>query len=525
MNHESLQPAILQLAYERTLSGALVHIVGSLSLQRDVALARIWMLEMGEPCDEDPVPTGMLRLVASDGRPRDGNAERTRRLDGDYQYFKMGDRKVGQIAETGEAVFLVNLENENSWMRDPDWGRREGIKSFAGQPLIFRGEVLGVLVVFSREILESDVLETLRHFADHAAAALSNARAFEEIECLRSQLELENEYLREEVMEVHSHGEILGDSAALSKVLQQIDLVARTDSTVLIEGESGTGKELIARAIHERSDRSERPMIKVNCASISRELFESEFFGHVKGSFTGAIKDRVGRFELADGGTLFLDEVGEIPLELQGKLLRVLQEGEFQRVGDEATREVDVRVIAASNRNLKKESDAGAFRQDLYFRLSVFPIESPPLRDRSDDIAVLASHFLERAAEKFRMPRPLLKKRHVQMLQRYSWPDNVRELQNVMERAVITGQQGGLLIELPETEGIDDAVLHIAGAEPDKTGTVLTYPEFRDFERENIRRALEQCGWKVAGKRGAAELLEANPTTLASRIKRLGIVQ
>ena len=406
-------------------------------------------------------------------------------------------------------------------MRDPEWGQREGIQSFAGQPLIFRGETLGTLVVFSREILSPDALMVLRTFADHAAAAYANARAFEEIDCLRSQLELENEYLREEVMEVHSHGEILGQSSALAKVLQQIDLVAPTDSTVLIEGESGTGKELIARAIHERSERSDRPMIKVNCASISKDLFESEFFGHVKGSFTGAIKDRMGRFALADGGTLFLDEVGEIPLELQGKLLRVIQEGEFERVGDESTRTVDVRIIAATNRNLKERAEQGAFRQDLYFRLSVFPIESPALRERPEDIPLLATNFLQRAADRLRMPMPLLKQRHVMQLQEYAWPGNVRELQNVMERAAITAINGALVLDLPRSDKLPRSTSDPTHSSVESK--VLTYPELQDFERDNLRRALQQTDWKVAGKGGAAELLDANPTTLTSRIKRFDL--
>lgn len=521
MNHDSLQPAILQLAYERTLEGALKHVVGSLSLQPDVALARIWMIDLGTPCGDEAEQPDQLRLVASDGRPLDSSLGRLRNLEGPYQYFTIGDRKVGKVAQSGEAIFLVNVGEDNSWMRDPEWGGRENIKSFAGQPLIFRGEVLGVLALFSREVLEPDVLETLRHFADHAAAAISNARAFEEIECLRSQLELENEYLREEVMEVHAHGEILGNSAALSKVLQQIDLVAPTDSTVLIEGESGTGKELVARAIHERSDRSARPMIKVNCASISKDLFESEFFGHVKGAFTGAIKDRSGRFELADGGTLFLDEVGEIPLELQGKLLRVIQEGEFERIGDETTRTVDVRIIAATNRNLKTEAEKGLFREDLYFRLSVFPVESPALRERPEDIPVLATYFLQRAAERFQIATPALKQRHVMQLQLYSWPGNVRELQNAMERAVITSQRGGLTFDIPDSDRArrGESQQPVGGNET----SVLTNPQFRQFEIENIRNALEQTNWKVAGFGGAAELLETNPTTLASRIRRLGI--
>ena len=519
MNADALQPVLLSLANERSVDGVLNAIVESLASQEHAALARIWLVEQGEPCDDEAEPTGYLRLAASDGQSLDPNFARWRNLEGGFSRFAIGERKVGEIAATGEPIFLTNVGEESGWMRDPDWGRSEGILSFAGQPLIFRGETLGTLALFSREILSEDALKVLRTFADHAAAAYANARAFEEIDCLRSQLELENEYLREEVMKVHSHGEILGESSALSKVLRQVELVAPTDSTVLIEGESGTGKELIARAIHQRSERSNRPMIKVNCASISKDLFESEFFGHVKGSFTGAIKDRTGRFELADGGTLFLDEVGEIPLELQGKLLRVIQEGEFERVGDETTRTVDVRIIAASNRDLKKEANQGSFRQDLYFRLSVFPIESPALRERPEDIPLLATHFLQHAADRFQIPMPLLKQRHVMQLQQYSWPGNVRELQNVMERAAITGQNGVLTLDLPHSDKLPRSMSERTDNRGDSR--VLTYPEIQDFERENLRKALEQTHWKVAGKGGAAELLEANPTTVASRIKRL----
>ena len=296
--------------------------------------------------------------------------------------------------------------NRSCWKTPPATGsgsstnagfRKRGLSAFAGHPLEFRGEILGVLAVFSRERLGPLDFGWLRAFADQAAIAIANARAFEEIERLRRQLESENSYLREEVDEAHAFGEIIGRSPALGKLLEQIELVAPTKASVLILGESGTGKELVARAIHQRSGRSARPLVKVNCAAVPRELFESEFFGHVKGSFTGAVKDRIGRFQLADGGTLFLDEVGEIPLDLQGKLLRVLQEGQIERVGDDETRQVDVRVIAATNRDLEADVAAGRFRQDLYFRLSVFPIEVVPLRERTEDIPLLGPAFFRAA--------------------------------------------------------------------------------------------------------------------------------
>src|SRR5437867_9699410 len=267
--------------------------------------------------------------------------------------------------------------------------------------------------------------------------------------CLKREkcLEWENEFLQDEVR--LNFGDIIGQSPAIQKILAQIATVAPTEANVLVLGESGTGKELVARAIHDLSARKEHPLVRVNCASVPKELFESEFFGHVRGAFTGAIKDRVGRFELADGGTLFLDEIGEIPLDLQSKLLRVLQEGQFERLGDDRTRTVQVRLIAATNRDLLAEAKAGRFRLDLYYRLSVFPVELPPLRERLEDMRLLAEHFIKQSARRLGVPRPRLSKLHLQELQTYDWPGNVRELQNVIERAIILSRGGHLQFELP----------------------------------------------------------------------------
>ena len=361
----------------------------------------------------------------------------------------------------------------------------------------------------------------LRLIADHAAAAIAAARAFEEIEALRKRLELENEYLREEVNAAGVFGELVGQSPALGAVTRQIDLVAPTDASVLILGESGTGKELIAREIHRRSKRAARPLIKVNCAAVPRELYESEFFGHAKGAFTGALRDRAGRFELADGGTLFLDEIGEIPLEHQAKLLRVLQEGELERVGDERTRKVDVRLVAATNRNLKADAEAGRFRQDLYYRLSVFPVELPPLRKRLEDVPLLADHFLALSARKLGRPKPRLTLANVQQLQRYDWPGNVRELQHVIERAMITAVGGRLVLELPAGEGAKPT----PSAASSGSGRVLTDADLRRLEADNIRGALRAARGKVYGPGGAADLLGVKPTTLASRMKSLGLTR
>src|SRR6185369_11809203 len=315
-----------------------------------------------------------------------------------------------------------------------------------------------------------ECMDWLRTIADHAAAAIATARAFAEVDALRKRLEQENEYLREEVTHAGAFGELIGQGPALEAVARQIDLVAPTDAAVLILGESGTGKELVAREVHRRSKRAARPLVKVNCAAVPRELYESEFFGHARGAFTGALRDRAGRFELAGGGTLFLDEVGEIPLELQAKLLRVLQEGELERVGEERTRKVDVRVIAATNRDLRAEAEAGRFRQDLYYRLSVFPVELPPLRKRPEDVPLLAEHFLALAARKLGRPKPRLTLAAVRQLQQYGWPGNVRELQHVIERSVITADGGRLSVDLPNAVPVRPTAAPPANA-PDRVLT------------------------------------------------------
>ena len=406
LNIELLQSISLAVAKVRDVETVLKMIVTGLADEASCKLARIWLAAPGDICErcalraECPDQERCLHLKASEGRPTNPlSGARWYRMDGDFQRFPLGIRIVGRIGATGQSEHLFDTAGDKEWIGRDDWLRREGIRTFVGHPLQFRGEIFGVLGVFTREQLGPEKVAWLRLFADHAAIAIANARAFEEIEQLHRRLELENEYLREEVKVAHGFGEMVGQSSALRKVLDQVGLVGPADTTALIRGESGTGKELIARALHESSRRKDRPMVKVNCGSVPRELFESEFFGHVKGAFTGAIRDRISRFQLADGGTLFLDEVGEIPLDLQSKLLRVLQDGTFERVGEERTRKVRVRVIAATNRNLKEEAEAGRFREDLYYRLSVFPINISPLRERLDDVPLLAGQR-PRAAER-----------------------------------------------------------------------------------------------------------------------------
>jgi transcriptional regulator with GAF, ATPase, and Fis domain len=521
---------LLEMAKRRHVADVLKLIVDRLATSQAVALGRIWLVRPSKGCSSCPMPsecadqTSCLHLVASAGASIVEPSRDLTRLDGSFQRFPFGFRKVGRIAATGEALEVSNIAGEPEWLARPEWARAEGIRGFGGQPLVHGGEVLGVLAVFSRATIGETSLDWLRMIADHAAASLSSASAWEEIETLRDQLKLENEYLQEEVRGRDSFGEMIGQSSALQKVGEQIDLVAPTDSTVLVTGESGTGKELVAREIHGRSTRSDRPLIKVNCAAIPRELYDSEFFGHTKGSFTGAVRDRVGRFELADGGTLFLDEIGEIPLDLQSKLLRVLQEGELERVGEERTRTVDVRIIAATNRDLKAESEAGRFRSDLYYRLSVFPIELPPLVQRKEDIPILAEHLLSQLARRLGRPAPRLTLANVQEQQRYNWPGNIRELQHVLERALITAKSGKLRLNLTTPSAQDQPKSRPDGAAAHQsTEDILTVSELRALEANNIRRALERAGGKIYGSGGAAELLEIKPTTLASRIKSLSI--
>jgi transcriptional regulator with GAF, ATPase, and Fis domain len=311
------------------------------------------------------------------------------------------------------------------------------VRGFHGAPIIHHGEVLGVIAVFARAPIPDEAMGWLRICANHIAGAVANERAFEEIRRHKAQLESENAYLQQEVAEAKAFGEIIGQSPSLRHIISQIDVVAPTDATVLILGETGTGKELVAREIHERSRRKDKPLIRVNCASVPRELYESEFFGHAKGAFTGAIRDRAGRFEVADGGTLFLDEIAEVPLELQSKFLRVLQEKRYERVGEDKTRSVDVRIVAATNRDLQEEVEAGRFRGDLFYRLNVFPIQVSPLRERREDIPLLAQHFIDLSVKELQCPQPRLTRSGVAKLQNYDWPGNVRELRNVIERAVI----------------------------------------------------------------------------------------
>ena len=333
----------------------------------------------------------------------------------------------------------------------------------------------------------------------------------------------EAEYLRKEVQELNNYGEIIGDSEPLKKVFQDIDQVSKSETTVLILGETGTGKELVASAIHNTSGRRDKPFIKVNCGSIPESLIESELFGHEKGAFTGATSKRDGRFTLAHGGTIFLDEIGELKPDMQTKLLRVLQEGEFEPVGSSKTNKTDVRVLAATNRDLLNAVKAGEFRQDLYYRLNVFPIMVPPLRQRGEDVFKIAESFSKKFADRNGVQIKPLNEDQIEALSTYDWPGNVRELQNVIELAVITSNDGVLNIEraLPNVKAPTEP--EVSGSSTDIRNKVRTVKELQEIEKENIIQALEMTNWRVSGERGAARLLGMPPTTLSSRIKALGI--
>jgi PAS domain S-box-containing protein len=638
---EPLLSLAATVAGEHATQEVLKSTVDGLAGQPGVALARIWLLAPGDLCDtcfrraDCADQTRCLHLVASAGSPESSSGEDWSYLQGQFRRIPLGHRKVGEIGATGKSILIPDSAVESEWIRRKEWAEREGIRSFAGYPLVNRGEILGVLALFSREALCEQDFAWLRIFADQVAVAITNARAFEKIRqseeelrkrerqlqqvvdmvpqhmvlmesdfggfygnqtareyfgavesgspidfaektshpedrerflswllstmkgeqrseiearirkhdgqyrwflhqltplrdggvvtrwCLtRTDIEdrkqeqersdRENLALREEIDKVSMFEEIVGTSPELRAVLARVSKVAQTDSTVLITGETGTGKELVARAIHKRSSRADRAFVSVNCAAIPRDLIASELFGHEKGAFTGALQRRVGRFELAEKGTIFLDEIGELPAETQIALLRVLQEREFQRVGSNLAIRADVRVIAATHRDLPAAISAGTFRSDLYYRINVFPVEIPPLRERSEDIRLLVEYFIDRYASKAGKRIRHIAKRSMDQLQSYTWPGNIRELQNVIERSVI----------LCDTENfsVDESWLCV---QP-KSGRVLAH-EMTTQEKEFIESALAECKGRVSGPSGAAVRLGMPPSTLDSKIRALKI--
>jgi formate hydrogenlyase transcriptional activator len=436
---------------------------------------------------------------------------------------------VTEVFENQRGRIRRDLEKEQRFTNDHRL-LELGIVSDCIVPLIVGGKSIGTIGIGSRQKSQysEDDMELLQEVANQVALAVANMVSYEEIERLKARLEKENVYLQEEIRTDHNFEEITGNSPALLAVLRKVEQVAPTDSTVLIHGETGTGKELIARAIHDRSDRKSRPLVKVNCSAISAGLVESELFGHVKGAFTGALERHIGRFELADGGTIFLDEIGELPLATQVKLLRVLQEREFEPVGSNKPVLVDVRVIAATNRNLQESIQTGTFRSDLFYRLNVFPIEVPPLSERRSDIPQLAMFFLARFAKKFGKNIRSIPRETIDRLSSYSWPGNIRELQNVIERAAILSHSSVLELEpdlIPELAPSEPSSVTEKSAEAlqDENLDPATPATLEEMERAHIVAILNQTGGVVEGPRGAARILGLHPNTLRHRIQKLGL--
>lgn len=398
-------------------------------------------------------------------------------------------------------IYAAFKDGKIHTVKDEVFWRKDGSSfpvEYISTPIWEKDKLVGAVVVFRDVTKERIAEEKLR-------------KAYLEVERLKDQLQQENIYLQEEIKLEYNFSEIIGRSEAIEKVLKKVEQVAGTNSTVLILGETGTGKELLARAVHSNSSRKNRPLVKVNCSALPANLIESELFGHEKGAFTGAITQKTGRFELADGGTIFLDEIGDLPLDLQAKLLRVLQEGEFERLGNPKTVTVDTRVIAATNRDLALAIEKGDFREDLFYRLNVFPIHAPPLRDRKEDIPLLVAYFCDKLGAKIGKKIDSVSQKVMDSLIEYSWPGNVRELGNIIERAVI----------ISETN-----ILQCGDWVPvNKTGPTesIELSTLEEIERAHILKALELTGGRVSGEKGAAKILGINPSTLESRMRKLGI--
>lgn len=490
----------LQMTSSLELDNVLGAVSEGLAEELDAAAVSLWLLEGGQP-----------RLVVSGGVANPILPPRLARIAADGEHFCTNN--VPTDGSVGSAAWL--LEN--------------GLRSLAALPLLFRDDNLGVIAIYLRRHLEQAEFERLFLFARAAAVAIQNARLFAEVATLNQRLEARNHYLQTEIETDRDCGGIVGRSPAIRRVLEQIDQVAATEATVLVDGETGTGKELVARTIHERSRRQDGPLVKVNCGAISAGLVESELFGHEKGAFTGAVERRIGRFELADGGTLFLDEVAELPLDTQVKLLRALQEQEFERVGSSQPMRVDVRIVAAGNRRLSDEVAAGRFRSDLFYRLNVFPIQVPPLRERMEDVALIAACALPVLARRVGKEIHSLSSDANDLLLTYSWPGNVRELLNALERASILCQGDTITAEhLSLPTGPLATAPSVAGslaagspaAENDEGDGLVTLEE---VDRRHIRRVLEKTGWVIEGPAGAAKILGLHANTLRSRLTRLGI--
>jgi formate hydrogenlyase transcriptional activator len=519
---QMLRDVTRQMATAEDFETVLQSIVRALGDREPGILARVFLLMEDQQCaicrprvaaGQMPAHPGRtLHLVAEGGfRPGDPTVLHRVPLDSKLP--------VAEIARTRQAFRIDDWHSIEQFANDqriaPLWNEL-GVVGVAGYPLEVHGELIGAIGYLARRTMTPDEFDVLGIFADQAAMAIKSASLFRDLAQAKDRLEIENRYLHDELRGDRAFDNIIGESASLRGVLRKVRQVSEVETTVLLTGETGTGKELVARAIHEASARKDRALIKINCGAIPQGVIESELFGHEKGAFTGAIQKRIGRFELADKGSLFMDEVGELPLDTQVKLLRVLQEQEFERVGSTRPIRVDVRLISATNRDLQKEVAEGRFRSDLFYRLNVFPIRIPPLRERPGDIPVLVDHFLAQFQRKMGKSLKGVTPEALDQLQRYAWPGNIRELQNVLERACVLA--AGPVVALGET--LRSSMPAPAAAGPSAPAPLLTLEE---SERAHIRRALAAAGGRVHGALGAAELLGINPSTLRSRMQKLGI--
>ena len=501
-----------KIAFQMTASLDLQEILNTITQglvdEFNASFARIWLLGSGDLCQEcykANICTNReecLHLKASAGKYTN--------LNGEYRRVPLSDMKLGRIVTSGEPIFTSDLLMDERFS-NKKWIDENGLRSYGGYPLVFREKLLGVIAMFSQHQILQPEFNHFSGFASQASIAIQFAQLYAEVEKLKDQLHAENIYLQEEIKLEHNFDEIIGQSAGLRYVLFKVEQIADTDITVLILGETGTGKELIARAIHNRSARKDRPLIKVSCASLPANLIESELFGHEIGAFTSAQTRQIGRFELADGATIFLDEIGELPLELQSRLLRVLQDGEFERLGNSRTIKADTRIIAATNRDLEEEVRRGKFRKDLYYRLDVFPITLPPLRERTEDIPLLVDFMTQKFARKLGKQIQTIPSSVINTLQTYSWPGNVRELENVIERAVINSREP--VLQLKEK---------LAASQVEEVAK-NQWVGLDQVERDYIFRVLEETRWKIEGRDGAARILDLNPSTLRGRMRKLGI--
>jgi len=510
---ETLRQITVQMTVAGDVSEVLNVITNALVTSAGVALARVWLHRSATGCPicrarnakrTSATPDFALHLTASAGLYS--------HVDGALHRIEVGHQKVGEIAASRRPIYTDDVESDPR-IPNKEWVRQQGLQSFAGYPLLFRGELVGVLGMFSRQRLTAHQFQSFEVFAAQAATAIETAELFSKIERLNDLLLFENRYLQEEIRSDRGFEGIIGTSSSIREVLRMVRLAGPTDACVLLSGESGTGKELIARAVHDLSTRRERTMIRVNCGAIPQALLESEFFGHERGAFTGALTRRLGRFELADKSTFFMDEVGDLPLEAQVKLLRVLQEQEFERVGGTKTIRVDVRPIAATNRDLVEAVAQHRFREDLFYRLNVLSIRVPALRERREDIPLLVEHFLQHFQRKLSKTLKGVSKEDMDRLMAYSWPGNIRELQNVLERSCILAR--GDVLEIGESLAVADKTR--------ASGWSSEVPTLEEAERVAISRALQATGGRIGGPKGAALLLDVNPSTLRSRMMQLGI--